>query len=98
MNIYNLNYKKLRKQMTLFMKTAYGKIVFILAYTIPIVFTLLFLLVTGDLRYYYFDTLMMYSLVSLMYILLAIVLISFILGTMYFYKELKGFISSNTKN
>ena len=97
MNIYKLNYKKLRRQMTLFMKTIYGKIVFILAYSIPIIFTVLFLMVTSDLKIYYQDPKMIYFLVGVIYLLLVAILLTFIIGTVYFYKELKGFILSHEK-
>lgn len=88
MNIYKLDYKKIRVLMTKFMKTIYGKITFILAYSIPIILSSILLVVVLSLHQFYnivFITL-------LIYILLFLILVSFVLGTIYYYHELKEFI------
>jgi len=91
MTIYKMNYKKLRKEMTKFSKTIYGKITFILSYSVPIILTALLVVMTISLEYINNLYLTVFTF-GIVYLLLFLILITFILGTIYFYHELKEFI------
>lgn len=89
MNIYELDNSKLRKVLLKFIKTNYGKIVFLLAYSLPTVsFLGLFVILMMN------KILGIYSLVfGIIDILLT--LVTFVLGSRYYYHEVKNFIDKN---
>lgn len=96
MSIYKMDYKELRSKMTEFSKTIMGRITFILAYSVPIILTIILLVLISftnmfcNLYYYHVIFIIMYS-------LLFSILITFILGTMYFYHGLKEYIKETSK-
>ncbi len=93
MNIYQCSQKKIKKQIQAFQKTSYGKTVFCLAYAVPIVSVLLFIIVMISMMiwnwcwYFFFVSLMIPF-------FLFFTLISFVVGSAYYYKELREFIAA----
>ena len=96
MNIYQCSQKKIKKYIRAFRKTEYGRTVFCLAYSVPIIGFLLLLIVLFSLiiwkwcLYFFFLSL-------LIPFLLFFILISFVLGSAYYYRELREFVSVNSK-
>ena len=93
--IYEMNYKEMRDNIGLFTKSVYGKTIFVLCYTIPLLsFILTIVCLNKDvmfIRYFLF--------------FLFLTFISFIIGSIIFYIELRIFIQkkevkneSNKKN
>lgn len=80
MKIYDLKNREYKKYFRKFEKTAYGKIVFCLAYAIPLVM----LIVSVETA--------VYRRLDALLISLFVLLVFFILGTRYFYKEFKEFL------
>ena len=99
MNIYQCSQKKMKKYIKAFRKTEYGRTVFCLAYSVPIIGLLLLLIVLFSLiiwkwcLYFFFLSL-------LIPFLLFFILISFVIGSAYYYRELREFIliSSNKED
>lgn len=90
MTVYDLNNKELRKEFRKFGKTTFGKVVFCLAYAIP----LLSLIVAIEM--FVLSKLCICCAVCLWYkpicvIALIFTFVTFILGSRYFYKEFREF-------
>ena len=94
MTIYDLNYEKMTEAIKKFTKTLYGKTVFLLAYsTFTISFIGLFIILYMMSK----NICSMYFIFPIFLIDLGITLISFIMGSKYFYKELKDFVKEKIK-
>ena len=94
MTIYDLNYEKMTEVIKKFMKTLYGKTVFLLAYSLFIIsfiglFVILYMMSKCLCYMYFVFPMFLFDLV--------LTLISFILGSKYFYKELKEFVKEKIK-
>lgn len=93
MNIYECTNEDIRTYLKEFSKTTYGKIVFILSYTIFFVSVLLFfqylllMVRCSDMIMFYF----------VFPILVLFILTTFVLGSRYYYKELRLFIERKKK-
>lgn len=95
MSIYEMGNKEIRTYIRKFGKTAYGKVVFCLAYAIPLILTIAcieYVLLSRASICFEF----IYS--SVIIVLLLAIFISFILGSRYYYKELKGFIEKQSND
>lgn len=96
MNIYEMNNKNIKKSIGKFNKTTYGKTVFLLAYSIPLIFFLMLLFLFISL---YLCTCVGFfvksAIMFLFPIFVNLVLLSFVLGSIYYYHELKAFIKEN---
>lgn len=91
MNIYKLDEKNFKNEMISFTKTYYGKIVFVLSYAIP--FILLLLLISMSICQI-INPEYCFILGMLELIVLFLLLIFFINGTRYYYKELYKYIET----
>lgn len=94
MTVYDLNTKELKKEFRKFGKTTFGKVVFCLAYAIP----LLSLIVSVEMYVFsklYCEYAWCYK--SALIIALSITFVSFILGSRYFYKEFRKFFDATHK-
>lgn len=94
MNIYGMNNKDLKKHFREFGRTTYGKVVFCLSYAIPAILFLICIELAVLSRVYCCISCFQGSVIIVM--LLAL-LISFILGTRYFYREFKDFLKSKSE-
>lgn len=95
MTVYDLNNKMLKKEFRKFGHTTFGKVVFCLAYSIP----LLSLIVSVEM--YVFSRLYpnyAWCYKPALIIALSITLISFILGSRYFYKEFRIYFDAAHKD
>lgn len=97
MNIYQLSQKELKKEMKKFYKTAYGKIVFCLAYSVPIISFLLMIALMIPLFFCSCGIWGLWCYGPIFMALLFMTLISFILGSIYYYHKLETFIQSKSK-
>lgn len=88
-SIYNLDIKNLRKALTEFQKTLYGRTVFFLAYFIP---ALSFLAIVGFVIALFIQpaTPTLYA----FYAACGVFVISFVIGNAYYYRELRDFLKS----
>ncbi|MBQ7241101.1 MAG: hypothetical protein IJS56_06665 [Bacilli bacterium] len=91
-NIYDVDKKGLFKLLVNFQKCEYGKIQFILSYS---VFLILFVLLVSSVIFYFQYKL--FSLIIMVFLFALGTLISFILGSIHFYQELRYF-SYNEKS
>ena len=91
-NIYKLNKKELGELLIRFSKTHYGKIQFVLSYSL---FVILFIILLIGL-FFYFKT-KSYYLIVFVFIHSLITFISFIQGSRHFYNEVRYF-SYNEKS
>jgi len=80
MNIYTNNNKEIRAIMISFIKTIYGKITFVLSYSLFFIF-LIITLVSLWVSQITFET----------FVFTVLTLIFFILGSIHYYKELKNY-------
>lgn len=85
-NIYNLNLKEFRKLLKDFAHTLYGRTIFFIAYFIP---GLLFLAVIGLVVCGFIFTSDIIT--NAILILLACFVVTFLVGNMYYYRELRIF-------
>ncbi len=85
--IYKMNYKDIKRQMYEFHKTIYGKTMFVICYSL---FFWLFVFCIFSL---------IFDLLSFEYfiVLIMICLISFLIGSYCFYKELRIFVNNKYK-
>jgi hypothetical protein len=86
-NIYTKNQQEMKKIMLSFIKTIYGKIMFLLSYSLFFIFLILALMVLalqGDKLFFF-----MLSFLSL---------ILFVFGSINFYKELRTYIKEIKKD
>lgn len=96
MNIYQCSQKKMKKFIKAFRKTEYGRTVFCLAYSVPIIGLMLLLITMFSLIiwkwcwYFFFLSI-------LIPFLLFLVLISFVIGSAYYYRELREYILITSK-
>lgn len=94
MNIYELTNKELTKNIKSFNRTAYGKVVFCLAYSIPLISVLALIIMTINMVRcrcaYYFFLVFLTTVVSF-------TTVSFVLGSIYYYQKLEKYISSRKK-
>lgn len=97
MNIYKLNNKELKKEMKKFSRTTFGKIIFCLSYAVPLLLLILtivlYIVILTTIRCYYHT----FVLVPLFATFAILTLISFILGSIYYYKELRIYIETKNK-
>lgn len=94
MKIYDLKNRDFKKYFREFRKSAYGKIVFCLSYAIPLIMFLA-AVETAVISQIRCGSMSAFS--SRILIFLLLLLISFILGTRYFYKEFKEFLENVDK-
>lgn len=94
MTVYDLNNKELKKEFRKFGKTTYGKVVFCLAYSIPLVS----LIVAAEM-FIFSKLYLQYSWCykPAMIIALCVCFVSFILGSRYFYNEYRKFFDATHK-
>lgn len=94
MTAYDLNNKELKKEFRKFGKTTYGKVVFCLAYSIPLVS-----LIVAIEMYVFSKIYCTYAWCCKPTFIIALVIcfVSFILGSRYFYKEFCKFFESTHK-
>lgn len=95
MTVYDLNNKELKKEFRKFGKTTFGKVVFCLAYAIPLVSLIISVEVFIFSRLYR-EYAWCYK--PAFIIALVICFVSFILGSRYFYKEFRTFFESTHKD
>ena len=88
-SIYNLDIKNLRKVLTEFHKTLYGRTVFFLAYFIPI---LSFLALVGFMIVLFIKPTT--TTTFAFYAACGVFVVSFIIGTAYYYRELRDFLKT----
>lgn len=88
--IYKLNNNELKKEMIEFNKTIYGKCMFLICYS---VFFVLFIGLIFSLIMVFIN----FKIINLLFILPILCLISFVIGSYIFYKELRIYIESKTK-
>ncbi len=88
--IYKLTKKELSKELINFSKTYYGKVQFLLSY---IVFFVSFLALIIELYRYSKSSYEYCYLYPLLYVLVFITLLSFVLGSIHYYKELKEYVN-----
>ena len=94
MNIYELDNKGLRKVIREFGKTTYGKVVFILSYMIPFIMLIAaaeFLIIP---RFSEVDA-QVYKMLVIVSLVLSF--ISFVLGSRFYYRELRKYIETQNK-
>lgn len=89
MNIYKMKAKDVRKELLKFSKTYYGKIVFLLSY---VVFFYSFIFTLGVFLVYYFGSLLEFPYL-LFFGSLVFTFLSFVIGSMNFYKEVRLFVN-----
>ncbi len=95
MNLYQMSAKEFRREMKAFYKTYYGKVVFCLAYAMFFISLIFFLMICintlthSSWSYWRYE--MMIPVSALFTIL------CFIIGSIYYYIELKAFICSKKK-
>ncbi len=94
MNIYELDNKGLRKVIREFGKTAYGKVVFILSYMIFFIALIAAAEFCVIPRFSEVDA-QLYKLFVIVSIVLSF--ISFVLGSRFYYRELRKFIETQKK-
>lgn len=91
MNIYKMKANDVRKELIKFGNTYYGKIIFLLSY---ITFFYSFIFLLGIIVVYYYN-----SLIEFPYLLffgtLVFTLLSFVIGSVCFYKEVRLFVNSS---
>lgn len=96
MNLYQMSAKEFRREMKAFYKTYYGKVVFCLAYAMFFISLIFFLMICINTlthsSWSYWRYVMMIPMSALITILF------FIIGSIYYYKELKEFIYSRKNN
>ncbi len=93
MDFYNYKVKDIRKEIEEFGKGAYGKTVFVIAYSTPLILTIITVLIElfgtpNNIICDYADYLSFWILS---------ILISFIIGSGYYYTELRKFMESKAK-
>lgn len=89
--IYKMTQKDLKKEMKEFNKTAYGKIVLTLSYAIPCI-SILFSILSFVMSYCYWWYAFLFGIAFPVGMIITIV--TFVIGTVYYYKELKEYIHS----
>lgn len=94
MTIYDLKNKDLKKYFREFAKTTYGKVVFCLAYIVPLIF-LIVCIETAVICYLNCGSLFCCGTILIKYMLT--LLISFVLGSAYFYREFDRFLQVKYK-
>ena len=94
MTVYDLNNKELKKEFRKFGKTTFGKVVFCLAYSIPLVS-----LIVAIEMYVFSKIYCTYAWCCKPTFIIALVIcfVSFLLGSRYFYKEFRNFFESTHK-
>lgn len=94
MDIYKLKGKELKKELRNFTKTEYGQIVAVHAYIVPVMLLLLFLVVAiTSLKLWSYNIYFVCGLFFVGFPLTLIgMLVSFIMGNAYFYKELRIYL------
>lgn len=94
MDFYELKNKDLSREFRQFHKTTYGKIVFALGYSIPGLFMLLTIVL------FVLSKTLLIGTVLLPFVLIGLILtlISFILGTRYFYHEFREYYFKRGEN
>lgn len=89
--IYKLNNKEIKEEIKSFSKTTYGKITFLLSYSVFIITILFF--ITFILTFYINSFELTLDKLLIIYIITFItILLSFILGSIHFYNKLERFI------
>jgi uncharacterized membrane protein (DUF485 family) len=98
--IYKLNNKQIKEEIKEFLKITYGKIVCLLSYCVPTIVLIFFLSfeISMMLRYQKNLLSIMYFCAPTMILAFILFLISFVLGSMYFYSKLEKFIDSKKDN
>lgn len=95
MNLYQMSAKEFRREMKAFYKTYYGKVVFCLAYAMFFISLIFFLMICINTlthsSWSYWRYVMMIPVSALFTIL------CFIIGSIYYYIELKAFICSKKR-
>lgn len=94
MTVYDLNNKELKKEFRKFGKTTFGKVVFCLAYSIPLVS-----LIVAIEMYVFSKIYCTYAWCCKPTFIIALVIcfVSFILGSRYFYNEYRKFFDATHK-
>lgn len=95
MTIYDLKNKELKKYFREFAKTTYGKVVFCLAYIVPLIFTIV-CIETAALCYISCGSIFCVGSSLIKYLLAN--LISFVIGSAYFYREFDKFLQVKYKD
>ncbi len=88
MKIYKMNKKEIRDAIESFNKTYYGKITFVLSFSVPL-FSIILFLVTMLLQ---MSDCYLFILELIVYLEIMLAFISFVLGCIHYYKELKDYI------
>ena len=96
MNLYQMSAKEFRREMKAFYKTYYGKVVFCLAYAMFFISLIFFLMICINTLTHSSWTYWRYVMMVPMSALITILF--FIIGSIYYYKELKEFICSRKNN
>ena len=87
--IYSLNGKELKKEIKKFNKTYYGKIIFTLAYAVPLL-CLLLLILSFTVQVCLKCTLLFGT---FNFMLVMFTFVSFIIGSIYYYSEIRKFVN-----
>lgn len=98
MTIYDLSMNDMRKEIKNFYKTNYGKTVFLLAYALPIVLILItvaLLLATFTMCYCSLNLLSAF-IGYVLPISCFLILITFVLGSRYYYRELRIYVNKKS--
>ncbi len=95
MTVYDLKNKELKKEFRKFWRTTFGKVVFCLAYSIPLIALIAsaemfaFLQMFPNYKWFYGPALI---------VALSVTFVSFILGSRYFYKEFRIYFDTAHKD
>ena len=91
MNIYKLDNKGIRKLMVRFTKTIYGKTVFLIAYSLPIIIFIGLILIALFMNKYIDNYYMLMKLTILLQLGIFANITTLLVGSAYYYHELKEF-------
>lgn len=94
MTVYDLSNKEMKKEFRKFGKSAFGKVVFCLAYAIPLISLII------SIEMFVFSRLSReyaWCYTSAFVIALIVCFVSFIFGSRYFYKEFRNFFDETHK-
>lgn len=94
MSIYEMTNKEMRKEIRSFGKTTYGKVVICLSYIIPLVA----MVVAIEFLVFAIQCNCFACYKPAIVITLVFMFVSFVLGSRYYYKELKGFIEKQNSD
>lgn len=94
MTIYDLNNKDLKKYFRKFAKCTYGKVVFCLAYSVFLIMAVISI-ETAILNKIYFGNI--FACNSNLNLFLIFTLVSFIVGSAYFYREFDKYLQTKHK-